>query len=859
MSLSVPGLRMPLRFLRGGYMWLALTVVALASGVALVAATDLVNRAVLRAFMEIIDTMAGRAALQVSAGEGALFPEAIAEKIAAVPGVEVAVPAVEATAFVADGTGELITIQGVDIAREEAVRVYEAEDAKGLAIDDPLFFLAQPDSIVLTRAFAARRGLQLEDPITLETPTGRRRFVVRGLLQPTGVARAYGGNLAVMDLWAAEEAFAKAGFVTRVDIVAAKDADLTRLGAAVATVLPQGLRVERPVQRKDDLSRVVRSLQLMLQGVSLVALVAAFLIAFNRLATVYETRSWQVGVLLAVGLTGRTVWWELVKEALVLGAVGVALGLPLGILIGRIALPFVAETTAISMKLVAPEAALGVTLPSLLIAATLGMVAALLAASLPAWRAARLEVVQTLRARGVEQASEPTSFSWAIRGAVVVALALTLIVQMFTRSGVLGLVATGLMAVGTALAARPLVHLVERPVVSALRVLGGPAGRFATAIVTRNPRRTALTVATLGVGLGSVLWIAMLAHSLESSVVETLGRAMNSDLIISSMYEGAGSVEAPVDDRLLTHLAAVPGVEAVAAERAVDWHHAGGPIAIMALDPRYLRERRFGEWSLNGDKLPDAWEKVARGEAVTVSSNFVLHIGAKVGEPITLETPSGPLTLPVAGITTDFLSPRGTVKMSRALYERLWHDAHITHAFVQLAPGAEVNVVRRIIASRLGRTYGLRILTAGQLREYFGDLVRRGFAPSGVLTVLVLLIVLAGMADTLAASVVERTREFGAIRAVGVERRHLRRMVVLEGLTLGVLGLILAIGAGLGLGVIWVNATFPYLLGWVLELRFPWQRLLTASGAAIAVSLLAGFLPAMHASRLEPAAALRYE
>jgi putative ABC transport system permease protein len=857
--LTAPGLRMPLRFLRGGYMWLLLTIVALASGVALVAASDLVNRAVLRAFVEIIDTMAGRAALQVSAGEGALFPEEVAERVRAVPGVEIAVPVLEATAFVADESGELITIQGVDIAREEAVRVYEAQDAKGLAIDDPLFFLAQPDSIVLTRAFATRRKLGLEDAITLETPTGRRRFVIRGLLEPTGVARAYGGNLAVMDLWAAEEAFARAGFVTRVDVVAAHDEDPEHLSSAIASVLPPGLRVQPPVQRKDDLTRIVRSLQLMLQGVSLVALVAAFLIAFNRLATVYEGRAWQVGVLLAVGLTGRTVWWELVKEALVLGAVGVALGLPLGILVGRIALPFVAETTAISMKLVAPEAALGVTLPSLGLAATLGMVAALLAASLPAWRAARLEVVQTLRTRGVEQASGQTRLGWIVRAGVVAALLVTLLVQMITRSGVLGLVSTGLIAVGTALAARPLVHLVERPVISALRVLGGPAGRFATAIITRNPRRTALTVATLGVGLGSVLWIAMLAHSLEGSVVDTLGRAMNADLIVSSMHEGAGSVEAPVDDRLLTHLAAVPGVQAVAGERAVDWHHAGGPIAIMALDPAYLRSRTFGEWTLNGDRMPDAWELVAQGRAVTVSSNFLLHIGARVGEPITLETPSGPLTLPVAGITTDFLSPRGTVKMSRELYEKLWHDGHITHAFVRVDPGADVHAVHAAIGSRLGRTYGLRILTAGQLREYFAGLVRRGFAPSAVLTVLVLLIVLAGMADTLAASVVERTREFGAIRAVGVERRHLRRMVVLEGLTLGVLGLVLAVGAGLGLGVLWVNATFPYLLGWVLELRFPWQRLIAAVAAAIGVSLAAGLLPALRASRLEPAAALRHE
>ena len=155
--MSFWSLRIPRRFLRGSHTKLLPTVIALACGVALVCAIDLVNRAVLRAFVEIIDTMAGRAALQVSAGEGALFPEDVAERVRAVPGVEVAVPVVEATAFVADESGELITIQGVDIAREEAIRVYEAQDAKGLAIDDPLFFLAQPDSIVLTRAFATRR------------------------------------------------------------------------------------------------------------------------------------------------------------------------------------------------------------------------------------------------------------------------------------------------------------------------------------------------------------------------------------------------------------------------------------------------------------------------------------------------------------------------------------------------------------------------------------------------------------------------------------------------------------------------------------------------------------------------------
>ena len=241
--------RIPLRFLRGSYTRLALTVIALASGVALVCAIDLVNRAVLRGFVEVIDTMAGRAALQVRAGEGGLFPESVAATVSAVPGVELAVPLVSASAFTAEDTGELLTIHGVDIANDRAVRVYDARDQGGLVLDDPLVFLSQPDSIVLTRAFAERRGLAVDDQLSLVTPTGQRRFTIRALLEPQGVARVYGGNLAVMDLYAAEKAFTRPEYINRVDVVVERGDEIARVADAIAAVLPAGLRVEAPFPR----------------------------------------------------------------------------------------------------------------------------------------------------------------------------------------------------------------------------------------------------------------------------------------------------------------------------------------------------------------------------------------------------------------------------------------------------------------------------------------------------------------------------------------------------------------------------------------------------------------------------------
>jgi putative ABC transport system permease protein len=202
---------MPRRFLRGSVLRFLSTALALAAGVALVCAIDLVNRAVSAAFAEVLDTMAGRAGLQVTAGDGALVPEDLAATVGRVAGVALAVPVVDSWAFAADGTGEQIAVHGIDVGNDAAVRVYEPSDAAGPTMDDPLLFLAQRDSVIVTETYAAAHGLAIDDPLVLETPTGRKRFVVRGILAPRGIAKVQGGNLVAMDIAAAELAFTKPG------------------------------------------------------------------------------------------------------------------------------------------------------------------------------------------------------------------------------------------------------------------------------------------------------------------------------------------------------------------------------------------------------------------------------------------------------------------------------------------------------------------------------------------------------------------------------------------------------------------------------------------------------------------------
>jgi putative ABC transport system permease protein len=852
-------LHLALCFLRRTYGRLALTVLALALGVSLVCAIDLVNRAVLRAFVEVVDTMAGRAALQVTGGQGTFIAEDVAAVVAAVPGVELTVPVVSATTFVAGEGGEALTVHGVDITNEKAVRVYESRDAGGFELGDPLVFLNQPDSIVLTRQFARRHRLGVGDSIMLETSAGRRAFVVRGLLEPQGVARVYGGNLVVMDLYAAEAVFSQPGFVNRIDIVVDRARDVSRVRDAIASVLPAGLRVEAPDQRRADLHKVMQSLQVLLQGVGLIGLIAAFLIAFNRLSTVFEARSWQLGVLRAVGLRMGTVWWELLKESLLVGIAGVVLGIPLGILLARLVLPVVANTTALAYQLVVPETRLDVQGFSIFLAVAVGLGAAILAAALPAWRAARLEAITLISGRGIEQPDVKTGRHRRVLAILATSALACAILQSVTESATWGLLASGLIAVLTALSSRPLVQALPSPLLHSVFWMLGASHRFGTAIVARNPRRAGLTIGMIGVGLGSAVWLWTIARSFERSVIDLVVQAYRADLMVTSMHFASGWSEAPLQDQLLGALEAIDGVQAVAGHRIIDWQYADGPIAIEAYDPAYFRDRAFGEWPLVGPASPDVWAAVARGEAVVVSSNFLQNLGRRVGDTITLDTPSGPLEVRIGGATTLFASPRGTIELSRDLYKRFWRDTQVNRAFLRVAPGADPAVVTSMIADQLGRTYSLRVLAAGSLVEYWTGQVRRAFAAVYPLAGMVLLVVLVGTADTLAASVAERTRELGVIRAVGVRRRFLGRMVMVEALILGTLGLVLAIASGLALGILWVGATFPYLLGWVLQLHLPFLQVGVAVLITVAVCLVASALPARRATRLEPAAALRYE
>jgi putative ABC transport system permease protein len=185
-----------------------LTLVGIMLGVTVFVAMHTANQSVLAGFRNTVVRIAGRAQLQVSAGEAG-FEEEVLDRVRNTPGVERAAPVIEAVVQTGlQGEGNLL-ILAVDMVGDAGLRDYTLESGGPEVVDDPLVFLAQPDSLILTRDFAERNRLQSNSKLLMQTMEGQKEFTVRGLLRPSGMTSAYGGNLAIMDIYAAQQVFGR--------------------------------------------------------------------------------------------------------------------------------------------------------------------------------------------------------------------------------------------------------------------------------------------------------------------------------------------------------------------------------------------------------------------------------------------------------------------------------------------------------------------------------------------------------------------------------------------------------------------------------------------------------------------------
>jgi putative ABC transport system permease protein len=831
-----------------------LTLAGVTLGVGVYIAIELSSASLRVSLRRTVDRIAGKAQVEVTAGEAGV-PEDTLDRVRAVEGVAAAQPVIEAIVRPEGPNESSLMVLGVDFLGDRSIRDWDFEDQD--VLDDPLVFLALPDSICLTKEFAARKGLELDDTIRLETGHGWKPFTVRGLIEAKGPATAFGGNVALMDLYAAQFVFARGRLFDRVDVVFEARVPIEEGGKRLLAALGPGYHADTPARRGAEMEVLIENFGRTLALGSWQAMFISVFLIFNVFAVAAARRRREIGILRSLGVARGTVLRLFLVEGAIVGALGAALGVVTGLVLARVTTRFIAGLTEMAYGLTHSESTVVVAPRVLVTGIAVGVVSAVFAAFFPALSAARLLPVEALAKGRFQRDFEGTSRLRLVLG-LAVALAAAVIAATLARESFEGAVLGMLLINGAALLLVPsLIGPMVRLLRPVLQRIFGAEGRIATDTLLQAPRRTSATVLALMVSIGFVLTLGGLTHSFRRSYTTWMEGVMNADFYVTASDRFfAKAYHLPPEFEGI--LAGIPGVRWVEPFRGLHLEYRGKrPIlATLPLERTFKRLKM----PLVSGTFQDLTEHVARGDGIAVSDNFARIFALTRGDPVTLDTPSGPLTIPVRAIVQDYSSDQGTIWMDRSVYLRYWKDTGVDTIDILLEPGASRDDVAKEVRARLsGKTDRLFVMTASEMKANIRTLLNQFFALSYIQLVIALVVAVLGITNTLVISVAERRRELGILKALGAERRQVATLVVLEALGIAIVGSLLGTALGSYLIKYAAETISATNTGWVLPYAFPFGLGAALAPLVVVVTVLAALYPARVALAVSPAEALEFE
>jgi putative ABC transport system permease protein len=820
-----------------------LTLVGIVLGVATIVGVSLTTRATRSAYREMFEAVTDRASLEVVAEGLGGFDEAVVRRLHDVPGVRAAVPVIQLSAALIGNSGPApILALGIDPAADGAVR--DTIVRRGRTLTE-----AEGAGCLLEDAFARAHGCELDRPARLWTPAGIRALSVVGLLEPRGVTTFNGGAVLVTALATAQDLFALPHQVTSVQIVLEPGADPAKTTAALAARLPAGLIVQAPSARGERANEALHSIDQAMVGVSFAMLVAGAFVILNTFLMNLTERRPQLAILRALGVTRTQLTGLLLREALALGLAGTVLGIATGYLLSLGILGVMQQFLG-GVKM--PE--LRWSAEAVLLGVFFGLGMTLAATWLPARRASRRAPLEDLLAQsgvpGEELRHWPRVLGLALLGVHLVLMTALL-------RGWLGLeflapvMPIGIM--GCVLLIPLLIGPLLRCAAFCLSPILGFEGRFAILHLQRRPARTALTVGILsiaifvGIGVGHAL-LASVRDTREWSEQVAAADFYVRGTLPDSIYAIAA---AQLPENLEADLGRLAGVERV---DKVHW------VPARANDQRAIViactfPPNRAAMALRSGEIQEVRRGLARGEVV-LGTALARKLNLSIGDEITLETRLGPTPLRVAGTANEYTIDGMALFMEWETAARLFQIQGV-HVFAVAAKSGAASALSENLAAFAAERH-LMLHSRAELRGHIDRAVLQVFGLVWALMTFVFLVASLGVANTLTVNVLEQTRELGILRAVGLKRGQLRKVVLSQALAIGFISLVPGTAIGVAYAYVF-NLLSHALLAHKTEFQLNAALIAACWAAATIIVLIAAFLPARRASRLQVVQALQYE
>lgn len=692
-----------------------------------------------------------------------------------------------------------------------------------------------PHEILLDTGTIEKTGYDLGDRVTVLTPGPRVRATLVGIVRYGDSGGMAGATLTVFDVPTAQRLLLRPDRYTGISVTASGVSDEELAGRISAAIGP-GYDVKTSAQNAEDLSTsmkdqlsFINTFLLVFAGVAL--FVGTFII-LNTFSMIVAQRTRELALFRALGASRRQTTWSVLAEAFVLGLLGAATGLLLGY--------------GLALALKAFFSSFGVTLDSELVFSTatvawslgVGVVVTMVAAYLPARRASRVPPVAAMNPDVV-----PVARSLRLRALVgaplllLGGLALVVGPSLFDGSaagGVAGAGAAALVIGAIALSpvlARPFIQLVGW----VMPRIAGKTGQLAQENALRNPRRTAATSSALMIGLALVTGFSVIGASAKESLDAVIADTMQADYVVSA------AVGQPFTSAVATKISRLDGVDSVTRTRFAAAQLGDTQSAVVAYDAGTV------DRSLDADFTQGSFEGM-RGNGLLVDDVAATENGWHVGDQVAFLLPTGQhRTLTVGGIFKRN-NVLGTYVISMRTFMSTGGTPLDRYVYINLSPGADASAVGGAIQKVISSYPVVELKDSAQFQKELRAQVDQLLTLINALLVLSVFIAFLGVVNTLVLSVIERTRELGLLRAIGMNRRQVRRLVRLESVVISVYGAVLGVALGLVLGVSLTSALGD---NGITHIAVPAAQLTLFVVLGAVIGVVAAVFPARRAARLK--------
>ncbi len=836
------------RYLTGHAWQTILMILGIALGVAVIVAVDIANASAVRAFTLSTEAVSGKATHQITGGPNGLSEEVYVQLKRS--GISYPIAPVISSFVSSPQMGDRpLQLLGIDPFVDGKFRNY-LDVTQSISSESAISLLAIPGSVVISKENSIRYDLNLGEDITLEIDGIYKTAIIAGIVDITdSVARRSLDGMILSDIASVQELTGREGKLDWIDVILPEGVQ------SLDVVMMDEASIQPIGSRSGALEQMTEAFRLNLSALSMLALVVGLFLIYNSITFSVVQRRKLFGTLRCLGVTRGELFQLVVVEAGLVGLVGALIGIGLGVLLGRNTVQLVSQTIN-DIYFTTTIRDVSIPLNSLFKGGVIGIFATILAAGFPALEAASVPPQTALSRSVLETKSQLVVGLLAGVGLLIIVLGVVTF-RVFTTSLFLGFAGTMMVVVGFAMLSAISMIGILKVMEPFLHRFWGFLGKLAPRNLRKSLSRTAVAVAALMVSVAVTIGITLMIDSFRNTVAIWLKETLQGDVYIIAPSFVSSYSQTPIDPVVVEKVNTWPGIDRVDQLRTIQLGSTTGTVVLSATsNPDIGKERLYYSRSL---PIEEIWPAMQAG-GVLISETLARKLSS-VGEETTLvlPTPSGTLEFPILAIFYDYSTSEGGVIMALDVYQKNWQDTTVTAIGLRLKDGVNANEMTRQLEEGLGVEQKLQIRPNQELRDDVMEVFDRTFAITYALRILATVVAFIGILSTLLLLQLEKQRDVGILRALGLTGRQLWRLTMLETSLMGLSAGVLAIPTGYAITLVLIQVINLRSFGWTIQLLVRPEAFFQAIGLSLLAAILAGIYPAYRLSRMMTSEAVRYE